>query len=330
MEFLTSSPKRGGSWPKLLVGTLVGGFVLVYAGGEALSLYHRHRGPSDPVAPVREKERQRVASPSQPGLQDSLTQVEKEIPNHAHLRAAQAKLMDQKLAAAKAELDAISPDTTLFEQVNALKRQLRAAADKGMAEADHLGSAGKREEAMALLQEVLSVFPDDEQARLLQVKWKPREACWGLSQPPPPPPSVPAWTKATRRFMDKDLPGAMAIARACKGHEPRCKPGLQELEEFNKLYLRLESLNARQLLRLSQLDKQITGTSTPSQLGSLVAQRADQLKAQAKDHFLQGDALKDSEPAKARSEFQQVTAKTSPDDELHQKARAWLGKLARK
>jgi hypothetical protein len=49
-----------------------------------------------------------------------------------------------------------------------------------------------------------------------------------------------------------------------------------------------------------------------------------ELRAKAKDAYLLADELKDTHPEQALPQFRQVLAMTAPDDELHQKALAWI------
>jgi len=54
-----------------------------------------------------------------------------------------------------------------------------------------------------------------------------------------------------------------------------------------------------------------------------------ELKAKAKDVFLQAYALKDANPEDALPKFREVVAMTPQDDETHQKAKNWIEKLQR-
>jgi tetratricopeptide (TPR) repeat protein len=73
--------------------------------------------------------------PDYPGLKDYLERVEKEIPNQEHLDTAQKALAEKNLNMAQLELEAISADTTMFEQVGKLKRELQEATEAQAREA---------------------------------------------------------------------------------------------------------------------------------------------------------------------------------------------------
>lgn len=75
------------------------------------------------------------SNPDFPELKDYLERVEKEIPNQEHLDAAQKALAEKNLNLAQLELDAISADTTMFEQVGKLKRELQEATEAQAREA---------------------------------------------------------------------------------------------------------------------------------------------------------------------------------------------------
>ncbi|HEX8703408.1 MAG TPA: hypothetical protein VF815_31520 [Myxococcaceae bacterium] len=336
---------------------LVGTFGVALAGGAVLGVKSRQRSaePVKPVEPPRPRQQDRLfqqaknhirenrwhearasllelrsVAPDSPGLPDYLDLVDRELPNADHLSAAQTALAEKNLAVAQAELEKISPDTRMFEQVVALKRELRNAEEAQQLEA---------EEDMS---------------------------CDFRATPPPAP--VDPWQQAVAVFKRQDLKGAAALARACASRNPRCKSGLKELEEFNKLAGRLDRLKAQELRRLLTLHQQLTENSGSSPLFTLAAFRVSEvfyssaleakakgqwtqamrdvqtvlqadpshagaatllseLRARAKDFFLRGYAFKDSDPSEAREYFQRVIALTPPDDEAHQKAQAWLRKL---
>jgi pSer/pThr/pTyr-binding forkhead associated (FHA) protein len=209
-----------------------------------------------------------------PGLQDYLQQVEKELPNQEHLQAAKAALGEKKLAVAKAELDKISADTTMFELVNNLKRTLKDTVDERAKEARALLDNKQLDEAKAITDDVLSIYPDqrdaklinEEAVRLIKIRDTP-------VAPPPPPPTAPPWEQVAARFVGGDLPGAVALANACLP-KPKCKDMLKDMSEFGGLYKKLEDLDAKGLARLLTLDKQISGSRGPSQMARNAGTRA--------------------------------------------------------
>jgi pSer/pThr/pTyr-binding forkhead associated (FHA) protein len=212
--------------------------------------------------------------PSYPSLQDYLQQVEKELPNQEHVQAAQRALAEKKLALAKAELDKISADTTMFELVNNLRRTLRDTVDSRAKEARALLDNKQLDEAKAITDDVLAIYPEqrdaklinEEAVRLIKVRDTPMA-------PPPPPPTAPPWEQAAARFVDGDLSGAVALANACTS-KPKCKEMLKDMTEFGGLYKKLEDLDAKGLARLLTLDKQISGSRGPSKMARNAGTRA--------------------------------------------------------
>jgi tetratricopeptide (TPR) repeat protein len=213
-------------------------------------------------------------APDYPSLQDYLQQVEKEIPNQQHLKAAQAALAEKKLALAKSEVDKITTETTMFEQVNQIKRGLQDAADAQAKEARTLLDNKQLDQAKAITDDVLAIYPEsrdaklinEEAVRLIRVRDTP-------VAPPPPPPTAPPWEQASARFVDGDLSGAVALANACVS-KPKCKEMLKDMTEFGNLYKKMEDLDAKGLARLLTLDKQISGSRGPSKMARNAGTRA--------------------------------------------------------
>lgn len=216
-----------------------------------------------------------TAAPDYPGLQDYLERVQKEIPNQEHFNAAQAALGEKKLAVAKGELDKITAETTMFEQVAKLKRQLQDTADVQTKEARTLLDNKQLDPAKAITDDVLATFPEsrdaklinDEAVRLITIRDRPMV-------PAPPPPTAPPWEQAVARFVDADVSGAVALLNACSAKQPKCKALMKDITEFNNLYKKLEDLDAKGLARLLSLDKDITGQRGPSKMARNAGTRA--------------------------------------------------------
>jgi tetratricopeptide (TPR) repeat protein len=216
-----------------------------------------------------------AAEPGFGGLQDYLATVEKEIPNQEHVTAAQAALAEKKLGVAKAEMDKISSDTTMFELVGKLKRDLRDTADAQTKEARAMLDSKQLDPAKAITDDVLLAFPEhrdaklinDEAVRLIIERDTP-------VKPPPPPPTAPPWEQASARFVAGDLSGAVALANACVSKNARCKSILKDMTEFGNLYKKLEDLDVKGLSRLLALDREIAGSRAPSEMGRNAGKRA--------------------------------------------------------
>ncbi|HYI03074.1 tetratricopeptide repeat protein, partial [Hyalangium sp.] len=391
-------PLSGVRWLKLFLGLLAGTFVVWFVGGELWREYRRYRGLHDPVPvdTLYEGERKRhlamllqqakdhiranrwpearaqllqlqTEAPDHPNLADYLAHVQKEVPNHEHLKAAQAALTEKKLAVAKSELDKVSADTLMHEQVNELKRDLPRAVDSRLREASALFETGKISLASAMVADVLAAFPEHQEAQLLASRLRHG---WTIEEAPPPDSTV-NWKRAVGAFMEGDLSRALVLAKACAPKMAQCKSGLKDLQEFNRLYSKLDHLDAQELARLLALEKQISGPGGPSVFArrvnsslprifykNAVAARAagqwqravelsrrtldanpthvgasgllNGLKTQARERFLVAYAIKDAKPKQALLEFRQAMAMTLPDDEIHQKAQAWIEKLQKK
>lgn len=298
-------------------------------------------------------------APDHPGIGDYLTQVEKEIPNQEHLAAAKAALAAKMLSVTKAQLDQVSADTTMFERVTQLKRELSDTADARVSEAQSLLDAGQREQAFAIFADVVAVFPDH------------RPAMAGLERAQPFPfvsSGSAAWDLVVRDFVQGEIASAVVLAEDCAPKVPRCKSGLKDLKEFTRLLEKMEDLDPDQLTRLVVLDRQITGAPVPCRATEKVRARQahilyknassaratgawprsmefarrtlqadpshrgassilDELMLKSRDIYLRAYALKDTSPEEALPLFRDVMAMTPPEDELHQKARIWAEKL---
>ncbi|PTL76141.1 FHA domain-containing protein [Vitiosangium sp. GDMCC 1.1324] len=184
-----------------------------------------------------------------------------------------------------------------------------------------------------------------------------------VKEPPKP------WDQAVDRFRDGDLQGAVAMANACAAKHSQCKALMGQLTDFGNLYKKLEELDAKGLARLLDLDKKITngrGSKLSRNAGTRAAniffksasaakaagqygramenaQRAlqadpthagasnivSEMRAKAKDVYLQAYALKDTNPEDAVPKFKEVMAMSPPEDETYQKAKTWVEKLSK-
>ena len=229
--------------------------------------------------------------PHQGYIRDYLERVEAEISNKQHLEEAAAALSAGHLVKARTELSAVSPNTMQYELANRLRQQLDNAVDSRVRDPE------------ALLGNRVAV----ESA---------------LTPAPPPGPRT-----AIDHFMEGDLPGALELAHACSPSSRSCKTELKALMEFSAISRKEPGkLGPQDLPRLVALDEKLTGTQTSSPLAQKFIIEA---RSKAREAFLMGYALKDTEPDEARKRFREVLALTLPDDETHQKARNWLGRLKR-
>jgi tetratricopeptide (TPR) repeat protein len=303
----------------------------------------------------------KVLEPNYPSLVDYLAQAEKEIPNQEHVTAAKAALAAKMLAVAKAQLDQVSVDTTMFELVAQLKRELKDTADARVREAQALLDAGQHAQAAAILADVVAAFPEDRLARASFERAQSLSVVDTGSR---------AWDLVVRDFMQGEISSAVVLAEACAPQVPRCKSGLKDLKEFSRLLKKLEDLSLDQLTRLVELDLQITGGTSPCRATEKVrvrqakilyknasAARArgawaratefarltlqadpghrgaarilEEMRGKARELFFRGYGPATTSPEESLRLYRQVMAMTPPDDALHQKARAWIEKLQR-
>ncbi|WP_426753047.1 FHA domain-containing protein [Myxococcus sp. Y35] len=308
-------------------------------------------------------------APEYPGVADYLGHAAREIPIQEKLNAANAALAKNELGKASSLLAGTGESQFLYEQVNAAKRQLTESADARTRESRKLLDEGQLDMAKAITDDVLAAFPEHRDAKLINeqaaqaiiVRDTPRPVVQG---PAPKP-----WEPAVDRFRDGDMSGAVAILNACMSRTPQCKKLLGQMTEFGNLYKRLEDLDAKGLSKLMSLDRDITGGRTSKMArnagtraatifykGATAAKAAGQwsramdysrkalqadpghagasniiseLKAKAKDVYLQAYSLKDGSPEEALPKFKDVVAMTPPDDEYHEKAKSWVEKLSR-
>jgi len=253
--------------------------------------------------------------PAMPSLLEYLARVEREIPHQQHLVAAQEAMKAGQLAQAKAELDAVGEDTAQHEQVRMLRRELRDVANARIQEARALRAKGEFEQARAIAHDVLAALPVHPGAN--DILGRPT----GELLPPPGP------ARPIDRFIEGDLPEAVELAQACSASSRSCKSELKVLTEFSALYNKEPGKRSVQdLQRLLVLDAKFTGDPSPSPLAQRFLRES---RNTAKDTYLMGYALKESDPREARRLFRTVIALTVPEDELHQKSKRWLEKLQR-
>ncbi|WP_095959638.1 FHA domain-containing protein [Corallococcus macrosporus] len=308
-------------------------------------------------------------APQYPGVADYLGHAAREIPVQEKLMAAQDALAKKELGKAGTLLAATGESQFLYEQVNAAKRALSEAADTRTLEARKLLDENQLDMAKAITDDVLMAFPEHRDAKLINeqaaqaiiVRDTPRPVVQG---PAPKP-----WEPAVDRFRDGDMSGAVAILNACMARTQQCKKVLGQVTEFGNLYKRLEDLDAKGLSKLMALDRNITGgrpskmarnagtrAATIFYKSAAGAKAAGQwsramdysrkalqadpghagasniiseLRAKAKDVYLQAYSLKDGSPDEALPKFRDVVAMTPPDDEYHGKAKSWVEKLSR-
>jgi len=227
----------------------------------------------------------------------------------------------------------------------------------------------KWEEVIALASDILQYQPENRDAKVLKERAElQRSILTKPYQPPPPPPSRP-WEAAINLFVSGDLTGALSTANACAAKAPKCLALVVQLGEFQVLYKHMEELDAKGLGQLLALDGKISEGRTSKLARSAGTRAANfyyktasaakasgqyqraleyalktiqaepghaaaqaivtELRQKAKDVFLLGYSMKDTNPEDAVLKLKEVVAMTPSNDESHQKAKHWLEVLGR-
>jgi len=228
------------------------------------------------------------------------------------------------------------------------------------------GDLQKMEELKAIVDDILAARPDDRDAKELQKQAESAINRIKNPTIAPPPPDRP-WVEVQQRFKNGDASGALSLAQACANKHAPCRQLEEQIKEFEAKSKKLESLNENDLIALYALDKKIAGGESSdlskqirTQLVSRLFVKASQAKttgnwsraidlarkvleadpghvgaqalvnearSQAKDVYLRGYQLKDTQPDEAIRLFKDVMNMTPPDDEYHQKAKTRVAEL---
>ncbi|MEW5743436.1 MAG: FHA domain-containing protein [Myxococcota bacterium] len=218
----------------------------------------------------------------------------------------------------------------------------------------------KMEQLKAISEDILVVRPEDRDAKELQKQADTAIYRIKNPTIAPPPPDRP-WVEVQQRFKNGDATGALSLAQACANKHAPCRQLESQIKEFDAKSKKLESLNENELISLYALDKKIAGGESSdlskqirTQLVSKLFVKASQAKTtgnwsraielarkvleadpghvgaqslvneartQAKDVYLRGYQLKETNPDEAIRLFKDVMNMTPPDDEYHQKAK---------
>lgn len=224
----------------------------------------------------------------------------------------------------------------------------------------------KMEQMKAIVDDLLEARPEDREAKELQKTADTAIYKIKNPTIAPPPPDRP-WVEVQQRFKNGDATGAMSLAQACANKYAPCRQLEAQLKEFDAKSKKLESLNENELIGLYALDKKIAGGESSdlskqirTQLVSKLFVKASQAKttgnwsraidlarkvleadpahvgaqalvnearAQAREVYLRGYQLKDTQPDEAIRLFKDVMNMTPADDEYHQKAATWIQSL---
>lgn len=222
-----------------------------------------------------------------------------------------------------------------------------------------MSDLSKMEALLALAEDLLVARPDDRDATEFkktaeQAIYKIKNPT-KIEAPPDRP-----WIAVQQLYRQGDNSGALNLAEACAGKFKECRNLVAMIQEFNAKVKNLESLKEDDLGALYLLDKKISGGESSEQAKPIKVRVAAQFylqasrakttgnwtraieyarrvleadpahpgaqsimseaRSQAKDVYLRGYQLKDSDQAEAVRLFKEVLAMTPKDDEYHQKA----------
>lgn len=224
----------------------------------------------------------------------------------------------------------------------------------------------KMEQLKAITEDILVARPEDREATELKKVAETAIYRIKNPSIAPPPPDTP-WLEVHQRFKNGDASGALSLAQACANKHAQCRQLEGNIKDFEAKSKRLEDLNENELIALYELDKRIAGGSSSdlskpvrTQLVSKLFVKASQAKTtgnwsraidyarkvlqadpahagaqalvnearnQAREIYLRGYQLKESNPDEAIKLFKDVMNMTPPDDENHQKARSRVAEL---
>ncbi|MFN0064006.1 MAG: FHA domain-containing protein [Myxococcaceae bacterium] len=324
-------------------------------------------------AMVRFEEVKAVA-PEYPELPAYLERAPMELSNEARLEEGETAVAEGKLALAQERLVQAKKGTTLSNpRIDQLDQKIRDAVPERVTQIEAAAQANEHARVVSLAEDLLQVVPNqtaaqafldnaraklaEEANRSVRVTRRPRDDAPREDRP------------AIDAFRSGDLAGALARAAACGGTVASCRTLLKQLQDFEALHQRVDTLNASELRRLLALDRTITGgagstlartartraanafykeasaekassnwsraielslQALDAEPGHAGAKRMlDEIRGKAKDVYMQAYAVKDNDLESALQKFRDVTLMTPESDEWHQKAKGWLQKLSR-
>jgi tetratricopeptide (TPR) repeat protein len=224
----------------------------------------------------------------------------------------------------------------------------------------------KLEQLKAIVEDLLAARPEDREARELLKTAETAMYRLKNPTFAPPPPDRP-WVEVQQRFKSGDATGALSLAQACANKHAQCSQLEVQIKEFDARSKKLESLNENELIGLYALDKKIAGGESSQLSGQLRTQLVSKLfvkasqakttgnwsraielarrvleadpghvgaqsmvseaRTQAKDVYLRGYQLRESQPDEALRLFKDVLNLTPADDEYHLKAATRIQEL---
>jgi pSer/pThr/pTyr-binding forkhead associated (FHA) protein/tetratricopeptide (TPR) repeat protein len=223
-----------------------------------------------------------------------------------------------------------------------------------------------QEKVKAIAEDILAAHEDDHDAAEIKKSAETTIYAIKNPTYVPPPPETP-WVEVQSRFKTGDSSGALSLAQACANKNPKCRDLEAQIKEWDSKSKKVEDLSEGDLIGLFELDKKIAGGSSSeqsrpirTQLVTKLFMKASQLKTtgnwsrateyarkvlaadpnhagaqalvndartQAKDVYLRGYQLKETNPDEAIRLFKDVLNMTPADDDYNQKAKTRLAEL---
>jgi len=223
------------------------------------------------------------------------------------------------------------------------------------------------QKVVAATADVLAAYPDNRDASIVKEQAEARIAELSYVAPPPRAATPKPWEDAVKIFMGGDLTGAFAVANACAAKHKQCKTKLDQMKQFGDIYKKMEDLDARGLKTLMNLADKITdgrGTKLTASAGTRGAnlffknaaaskaagqygraldyaqqalkmdpahggamQIVTELRAKAKDVYLLGYSIKDTQPDEALQKFKDVLVMAPEGSEYYEKAKRQIAAM---
>ncbi len=307
--------------------------------------------------------------PNYPTVTSYLERTNVEIPNQQHLEAAEAALEKNQLAEAAVALGKVTQDTQQFEKQRDVKARLEKKLDERLAEAAAAKAAAAYDQAVAITEDILRVWPEHRDASVLNADAKAAIERANRPQPTVKAAAPKPWLEVVARYVDGDMSGALALADQCAGSAAPCRSLAAKIRQFAELYKKVESLDANGLSKLLELDRDISGGQR-SKMARAAGTRAagmfyknaaaaksqghwgraqdwakkalqadpghpgakgiaEEARTESRNVYLAAYGLKDTSPDEAVVKFRDVLKMTSPGDEYYDKAKHWIEKLDR-
>ncbi len=298
-------------------------------------------------------------------VENATQEIPNEVALEAARRATAAGQLGDAAEALKGVKATLQSDTALRVAREALdaKFSVSLAEARALAATRELATATR---VKAMADDLVKAKPDDRDARTLSLQIDGLVRDLSQRTQVVAAPETP-WVEAQQRFRTGDASGAQALAQACASRQARCRELEADMKEWSNQSKRVEELSETELGTLFDLDRKISGGTSSEQSGPIRTQlvskffvKASQAKTtgnwsraieyarrvlsaapdhhgaqalvheartQAKEVYLRGYQLMQTNPDEAMRLFKEVMTMTPADDEYNQKAKARMAEL---